>query len=145
MNNLHDIQVWCGFPGVGKTELCKHNESRYADIDSASYPKEGDFPEKYIDAIKSAIGSGCTVFVSSHMEVREALYEHGVPFGIIYPALWCKGEYLKRYEERGSDKTFIELMDKNWVAFLDTMRSETRHECKKVLGEGEFVSEYFEK
>ena len=157
--------VISAFPGCGKSTVCKNAESlglrkghvRYDeregvvidllsgpgvpvfDSDSSIFPKD-NFPENYIAHIKEVLEKfpEVVVMVSSHENVRKALAEENIPFTLVYPELELKGEYLERYEKRGSPENFVNMMDHTWNKFLDSSESDPTPN-HVVLGEGEFL------
>lgn len=113
------------FPGTGKTFFYNNaNGITIADSDSGKYSwihkedgtkeRNPEFPENYIKHIKSLIGKVEYIFVSTHEEVRNALFNNNIPFIIVYPHESLKSEFIRRYKERGSDEAFIKLLDENF-------------------------------
>ncbi|EBY9763980.1 hypothetical protein D5W64_12775 [Salmonella enterica subsp. enterica serovar Saintpaul] len=76
--------------------------------------------------------------VSSHDNVRAALHEENIPFTLVYPERELKGEYLERYEGRGSPEAFINMMEHKWNDFIDSAISDVS-ENRIVLGEGKYL------
>lgn len=135
---MKDKIIICGFPGIGKTHYAE--QSGCYDSDSSKFSKDQDkWPENYINYIKS-IEKGI-VLVSTHYEVREALWLNSIPFAVCYPMHRCKEEYLQRYINRNSPKTFIQLLDDNWDAWIDEMKQEHRAAYHMVLGKGYYLSD----
>jgi hypothetical protein len=93
--------------------------SKVSDSDSSLFSKlsngekNPDFPNNYIQHIKSLINEKDFIFVSSHKEVREALKANNIPFILIYPNKDLLSEYLIRYTERGNENSFIDFIRKN--------------------------------
>ncbi len=143
--------VVSGFPGVGKTFFAQNCEEWQVILDSDSSKfswtspgeRNPDFPQNYIDHIKSNLGDVTFILVSSHKEVREALKENNIKFTLVYPDKSIKDDYLKRYEDRGSEKAFVELLSKNWDAWLTEL--EEQENCEHmVLTEGMFLDDVSE-
>lgn len=112
-------QVICGFPGVGKSTLfTNRGDQKILDSDSSTFDK-ANFPANYIAHIKEKIAEGYTILASTHDVVRQALVDNEIEFGIVYPALNCKAEYLQRYADRGNPQGFIDLMESKWVDFVN--------------------------
>jgi len=134
-----------GFPGTGKSHYVNYGEgSGYMpqgfaiDSDSSKFDKS-NFPCNYIEHIKSNIGKVKIIFVSSHKEVREAMVKNNIPFTLAYPNKSIKIEYIKRYVDRGSSVSFIDLIYKNWDNWLNELQAQKK--CKHlVLNEGEYLS-----
>lgn len=115
-------QIISGFPGIGKTtayNALREKGVKILDSDSSTFDK-AEFPKNYLDHIQARVAEGYTVFVSSHSEVRAGLEARGMNYTVVYPYRCLKDEYLKRYLDRGSVPAFIDLMDKNWDAFVDS-------------------------
>lgn len=135
--------VISAFPGCGKTTAYNHykdnGDLKVWDSDSSEFPKE-DFPNNYIEHIKKGIKEGVDIiFVSSHREVREALWRAGIKYALIYPNIELKNEYLKRYKERGNTPEFISLLDKNWHNWIMDF-SYCPSNPKFELSSGEFIN-----
>jgi hypothetical protein len=130
-------KIISAFPGTGKSYYHKKHPDATLDSDSSHFSwvkdvdgnntkeRNPDFPNNYIEHIKSNIGKYEYIFVSSHKEVRDALLDNCIFFYLCYPPLLQKDIYLRRYKERGSPEGFINLIDTNWenwlkdVAFCD--------------------------
>lgn len=123
-------KIICGFPGVGKSTYVKNNKD-VLDSDSSKFDKS-EFPDNYIKHIKENIDDGYTILASSHDVVRDALIKEGFNFTLVYPNIECKDEYLKRYKERGSPESFINLLDKNWDNWINQCKSLTNKLIKKI-------------
>ena len=140
--------IFSGFPGVGKTSLwtkarageipgltaltlaeVKNAETvaKYqskpviVDSDSSNFPKE-HFPHNYVQHIAFVEENydQAVILVSSHANVRTALSHAELPYTVIVPQIdvESRDEYMKRYEERGSNETFISLIHENWDSFV---------------------------
>lgn len=105
------------FPGIGKSKLYKENKINYSDSDSSKFNKKR-FPQNYIEHIKQIRNEKLLIFVSSHITVREALVEEGLPFIYVIPTLDRKQEFLENYKQRGNTKEFIENVNSNWERWL---------------------------
>ena len=142
LNNGRTLVV-SGFPGIGKSECVRlfRNEEKINDTinlydsDSSEYSwiinengekvRNPEFPKNYmkriidishIDDKKLNI-----VFVSTHKEVLDALIENEIPFLCVYPSKELKDVFMKRYKNRGSDESFINLMDKKFNSFVEDL------------------------
>lgn len=109
--------IIAGFPGMGKSYLFNENKEYYSDSDSSKFDKK-DFPKNYIEHIKKLIGKKQLILVSSHIEVRNALLQAGLPFIYVLPTLDRLEEFCINYKKRGSSKEFIEKVRKNWEQWL---------------------------
>lgn len=133
-------KIISGFPGVGKSHLGKRsdNEIKVLDLESSNFKGENRW-EDY----KNEIGKVDVLFVSSHKETRKILSELGVRFYLVYPDRSLKAEYLRRYAERGSSQEFIDMMDKNFDHFIDSIENEEVRCAKiKLTGENEYLDSF---
>lgn len=131
--NTRGTVLISGFPGVGKT-FCVNNKElqkkyKMVDSDSSCFShtyKNGikksnpNFPDNYIDNIKSYFGEYDIVFISTHQIVRETLKEEKIPYIIVYPenTVNNKLKYITKYQKRGNDQNFIDFINNNWDKFL---------------------------
>lgn len=122
--------IYSGFPGVGKSRFFRFviennlktmtGDCICADSDSSQFSflpngeRNPNFVEDYIAHIKSQIGVREFLFISSHKEIRDALVNNGIKFNLVYPSRQDKDEYIRRYIERGSPDSFINLITENW-------------------------------
>ena len=141
----YETKIISAFPGTGKSYYV--NQAAYEgslsaiDSDSSKFDK-ANFPANYIQHIKEAIGKHSIVFVSSHKEVREALFKEKIEFYLVYPDKSLKHEYLGRYFERGSSIEFMKLISANWDKWIDELK--TQKGCKHVvLKSGQYISSHF--
>lgn len=140
-----------GFPGVGKSFTTKYLKQKgyvISDSDSSLFDKS-DFPKNYINHIKTLIKNDehDIIFVSSHKEVREAIQESDLKSFLLYPSEECKDEYLRRYENRGSSETFIELLSQNfedWVNEIDIEEHSNLTYVKLGCSQDAFLKEVIE-
>lgn len=137
-------KIISGFPGVGKSHLGKRldNEVKVLDLESSDFKGENRW-EDYKSEIKNQIGKVDVLFVSSHKETRKILSELGLNFYLVYPDRSLKDEYLRRYRERGSSQEFIDMMDKNFDLFIDSIENEEVRCAKiKLTGENEYLDSF---
>lgn len=144
----YEPHVISGFPGIGKSYFCKISKKKAIDSDSSKYShlvngdKNPSFPYNYVTHIQDNLfKQDNIILVSSHMEIRKAMRENGIPYILCYPDISCKEEYMERYRKRGNDDKFLSLMDNNWEKFINDMKNDP---CTKriVLKEGEYLSHY---
>lgn len=150
-----ETRIISAFPGLGKSYYFRKNPGESIDSDSSNFSwikdKNGEntktrnpeFPSNYIEHIKENVGKYRFIFVSSHKEVREALKKECINFYLVYPGMTRKEEFLKRYLERGSPESFINLIDDNWDKWIKECALEDRCQ-KEVLVEGN-LSDFLEK
>ena len=143
-HNAADTLVVSAFPGCGKSHLFRNKgDKKILDSDSSTFDKS-QFPENYINHIKSNIGDVDIILVSSHKEVRDALQNQGINFSLVYPSRVIKDEYIQRYIDRGNDGKFVELLKNNWENWMTELEEQTG--CNKVeLKEGEYLSDIITK
>ncbi|GLI90450.1 hypothetical protein [Bacillus subtilis] len=150
INKLNKTTVISGFPGVGKSyftkQLANRGDKIVLDSDSSEFSwlepgvRHPDFPTNYIEHIKANLQTADIIFVSSHKVVRDALRVAGVDYTLVYPHKSLKDEYKRRYEARGSDTKFIQMIDKNWDSFIDEIESELFPRLVKLY-EGETLAD----
>lgn len=124
-------KIVSAFPGVGKSYYHNNHKEVTLDCESSNFSwikdengnntneRNPEFPQNYINYIKENIGKYEIIFVSSHKEVLEALFDNCLYFYLVYPDIYRKDEFLKRYEERGNDNLFIKLLSDNWKKWID--------------------------
>jgi hypothetical protein len=141
--------IIAGFPGVGKSELFrKYGEEKIADSDSSKFSwlepgvRNPDFPNNYIEHIKSLIGVKEIICVSTHDVVRKALKDNNIEYILIYPKKECKQTYLENYKNRGNDDNFIKMMNNNWDKFIDGLDSDDGAKHKLTLNDGIYLNFY---
>lgn len=139
------------FPATGKSFYAQSHPvlNRVADSDSSLYSwivqqdgskvRNPDWPHNYLRHIKDELSTGRTVLVSTHAEIRELLQDE-LPFTLVYPKESCRVEYLVRMARRDSPLPLIELVDKNWYAWIEEMR-EQACEVRIELGPGRYLSD----
>ena len=135
--------VVSAFPGCGKSHLFRNKgEKKILDSDSSTFDKS-QFPQNYIEHIKSNIGEVDIILVSSHKEVRDALVNESIDFTLVYPRKDIKDEYIQRYIDRGNDGKFVELLKQNWDNWTDEL--ENQEGCEKIeLESGQYLSNVIE-
>lgn len=76
-----------------------------------------NFVKDYINHIKENIGRVDIIFVSTHLEIRQALQDNNIEYYTIYPSKNMLNEWVGRMYRRGNDSEFIdkqiEMWDKN--------------------------------
>lgn len=110
-----------GFAGVGKTVA--YNKFKdldnfiILDSDSSTFDKL-NFPDNYIEHIKSNIGIADVILVSAHEDVRQALCDNKIRFYYFVPHISMKEEFINRYKNRENTESFVNLLDKNWESWV---------------------------
>lgn len=135
-----DTIIISAFPGSGKSHLFRNKGDRIIlDSDSSKFDKS-DFPANYLEHIKSNIGKADIILVSSHKEIREALFINNINYQLVYPDLSIKEEYIQRYKDRGSDENFVNLLSENWENWINEL-NEQKGCSKIVLKENQYLSD----
>jgi hypothetical protein len=135
--------VISAFPGCGKSHLFRNKgDMKILDSDSSTFDKS-QFPQNYIEHIKSNIGDADIILVSSHKEVRDALVDKGINFTLVYPNMDIKDEYIQRYIDRGNDGKFVDLLKQNWENWIEELEHQSG--CEKIkLDRGQYLSDVIE-
>jgi hypothetical protein len=97
-----------------------------------------EWPLNYISHLRS---TGGIVLVSTHAEVREALFLHQIGYVLCYPHRRCKEEYIDRYRRRGSAEGFCALVEKMWDEWLSGLENDMRAIRHVVLGQGQYLGD----
>ena len=102
--------------------------------------RDPQFLDKYMKHIKDNIDDADVIFVSSHDNVRQALNDANIDHCLVYPDDSMRDEMIDRYEKRGNDTGFIEMMKANWNKFIDGMKQDP---CpnKVVLKPGQYLDD----
>jgi broad-specificity NMP kinase len=115
-----------GFPGTGKSYITKHSDKfKCHDSDSSEfhfiegldgYTVNPAWPHNYINHINDLVQTEeyDFIFISSHLEIRQALTKRDIPYILVMPKPIAKQAFIKRYEQRGSSKQFIDKINDNW-------------------------------
>lgn len=118
-------KIVSGFPGIGKSTIFKNfPHIKCVDSDSSQFSwsspgiRHSDFPNNYIDHIKSLIGKVDFIFVSTHQVVRKALQDNNLLYWLVYPNVELKEQYIKNYIGRGNDDKFVSMMKNNFEKFI---------------------------
>lgn len=119
-----------GFPGVGKSSLCKNYPNLFFDMVSTPYSKlndgsnNPDFPFNYKEAIKRQLMDPTYkyIFISSHKNIRDMLKEDNILYTAIFPEKSLKEYYREIYLKRKD--IFIDMIMQNWESFLDELNTE---------------------
>ena len=141
-------KIISAFPGTGKSYYHKNHPETTLDSDSSFFSwmidewgdkllgldgkpmRNPQFPQNYIEHIKSNIGKYEYIFVSSHKEMREALVDNCLLFHLIYPDFDDMDVYIERYKQRGSPERFIDLVRNNWEEWIYEL--EDQEDCINI-------------
>lgn len=132
--------VVSAFPCCGKTYAFENYQDKYSMLDSDSskfswkYERNSlkgidkvrnpEFPSNYIEHIKENIGKVDIIFVSSHLQVREAMEEAGISYCTVYPKKEMLNEWVGRMYRRGNDESFIKFQIEHWDEFMHNIQFE---------------------
>lgn len=149
--------VVSAFPCCGKTYAFENYQDKYSMLDSDSsefswsYQKGEDknnwtvrkrnseFPNNYIKHIKENIGKVDIIFVSSHLQVREAMEEAGIHYCTVYPKKEMLNEWVGRMYRRGNDYEFIKFQIEHWDEFMHNIIFEPHGFGICRLGNNEYL------
>ena len=129
------------FAASGKTKLKKENNLSVIDLESSDYQwkfldnnlsveerkgtenkiKNKNFIEDYVSAIIEANKEYEFVLIASQPEVLDELSNRNIDYKMVSPIKEMKNTFIKRYKNRGNNQSFIDLMDKNFDIFIDSM------------------------
>lgn len=149
--------VVSAFPCCGKTYAFEHFQNKYSILDSDSSDfswsyKDGEdknhytertrnpeFPSNYIKHIEENIGKVDIIFVSSHLEVREAMEERGIRYCTVYPNPDMLNEWVGRMYRRGNDDDFIKFQIDHWDEFVKNIDYEPHGFIIWRLGSNQYL------
>lgn len=98
-----------------------------------------EFPENYIEYIKNNIGKVDIIFVSSHLQVRQALEDANIRYCTVYPKENMLNEWVGRMYCRGDNKSFIKFQMDNWDEFMHNIIFEPHGFGICRLGNNEYL------
>lgn len=140
-----------GFPGTGKSTFCENTDMDVSDSDSSLFSwqditnriRHPEWPDNYIEHIKSLIGTCDVIFVSTHKEVRRALAVDPALERRCYtviPSYESLPVYVENYTGRGNSLDFVQFMADNWEALRDDT---FRHGVGRriILKPGEYIGD----
>ena len=157
VNKLKVTRVISAFPACGKTHYCENNNTEdfvILDSDSSEFSwvkdedgnntdvRNPDFPDNYLEHIKSKLGSADIIFVSSHSAVLDALDEANIIYSIVTPYADMKEVWIERFKERGNDEKFIEFLSNNFEEFVNSFAE--RNANIYYLGKYGYIEDYIE-
>ncbi len=147
--------IYAAFPGTGKTFATKNNTD-LVDAESSNFQwldatggtnesakgnlkqKNPEWPQNYIDFIITQSKTH-DVLTACHPIVLDALDEANVPYATVAPSPDEKDEYLQRYENRGNNELFLDLMNKNFEKFIEDMHSH-QNAMHIILKKGQYIT-----
>lgn len=152
--DLPAAQLWCIFPGMGKTFVQRTGNSffspyYYIELPTDNFVKERS-PDDYVQSVQDLsnvfcrrqTGMSAILMLTSHKSVRETLGRDGLPFALFYPDISLKEEYIERYRQRGSTPAFIEHVSNNWDNWVRACEKDPYAQTKVRMGSGEYLYDY---
>lgn len=131
--------VVASFTGTGKSFFTKKYPGMISDPDASAFDKQY-FPSNYLAAIRNNIVNDKCSFVSCHDVVRDALVKNGISFILVFPAQECKEEYLSRFNKRGDELKYIDLVESNWDRWIAECKAQEG--CTQIeLKPGQFLED----
>lgn len=132
--------IYSVFPGLGKSYTARVTMAGKAiDAESSKFQwldydhhneeknkgklknKNPEWPENYIEFIKEQNTKDQIVLISAQPEILNKLGQQGIPFKTITPDVSTKNQIMERYEIRGNNKHFINMMSSNFEKFITSM------------------------
>ncbi len=136
--------IYSVFPGLGKSytarvtmagKVIDAESSKFQWLDYQSHNEEKnkgklknknpEWPENYINFITSQNTENKIVLISAQPEILNALGKQSIPFKTITPDVSSKDRIMARYETRGNNKEFINMMSSNFEKFITSMDTNT--------------------
>lgn len=147
--------VISGFPGVGKSYAASNNvKYKILDLESSEYSwiksrkpdgsknRNPKFPGNYIEAIIKNLDKYDAILVSSHLYVREAMYDANIKYNLAIPYSTLREHYIHRFINRESDVKLIKAVMNNWYDWLDDIISREFNRCRiHYLDYNEYLSD----
>lgn len=143
--------VVAAFTGTGKSHFTKKYPDGISDPDASAFDKQY-FPSNYLAYIRNNIVNDKCTFAGCHDMVRDALTKNNIDYILVFPSLECKAEYLARFNKRGDELKYIDLIESNWDRWIAECKAQegcTQIELKPgqfledVIGYNEADKEFF--
>ena len=102
-----------------------------------------EWPQNYVEAIKSALTTGKTLLIPSDVNVLALLRQEKIPYTLCYPQRDAKEIYRQRFIDRGNTEDFLSIFIDGWdfyIGKLETVEAERRI----VLEPHQFLSDVFD-
>lgn len=150
-----------GFAGIGKTTIVDKYQGRIIDLESSDFKwiyeddatamlkeeRKGvanrklnpEWPKNYMKAILEATEKFEFILIAQGKDIRNLLEENEIEYFITFPALECKQEYLERYQARGNQPDFVELIKVNFEKWVQELM-----ECpqrKLIMKPGQYLED----
>lgn len=89
--------------------------------------------------VKESIAPNTIILISTHEEIRSALFEEGIHFALVYPLYDLKEEWMQRLRLRKSPQGLIKIVQDDWSSMLGECRDQKG--CTHfTLEEGQYLS-----
>ncbi len=132
---MKNTKVVSAFPACGKSYFFNNRKDLAClDSDSSEFSwvidengnkvRNPEFPANYIKHIKENLGKADFIFVSSHLQVRQALNDNNIEYVTVYPETSAKSAWLQRMKDRGNDENFIKFQDEHFDEFTRSVDDE---------------------
>ena len=112
----------------------KYNRGEVVNHDSGEYA---------INILKETIDNGKIAMISYQPEVLDYVINSNLDYCLVYADISLREEYIKRMENRGNKKEFIDAMtnEKAWEDFYNTDEKDNKPKYKIKLQKGQYLSD----
>ena len=144
--------VISSFPGCGKTQCMEKYKDKFKmlntnvhlfryliNVKANETGENPDFPNNYINYIKSNMGNFDFIFVSTDKVVRDELTENNIPIVCIFPSIRLKKDWMERFEKRNENFIFIQIMNNHWIQFIADIESKEYWRKIKFLSDDSYI------
>lgn len=152
------MMIIAGFPCIGKTTIAK-KYSNVVDLSSTPFhyvvseseiteklkgntkmlSKNPLWPQNYIDAIKKTNATGKIVLILGRDYILEELNRLKIGYMVAVPEDGLKQEYLRRADNRGNTKEFVQLFGEKYNEWRNMMIGQPGE--KIYLKSGEYIED----
>lgn len=154
---MKNTKIISAFPACGKTYLFNkyknYSSIKFMDSDSSEfhwvYDKDNkktlnpNWPINYIEHIKENIGKADIIFVSSHDEIRDLLFDNNIEYTLVVPydRITCMYEWVGRMYCRNNKPEFINNIINNWNKWLCDISNKINYNDIIYLTESEYLDD----
>jgi hypothetical protein len=100
----------------------------------------GNWPQNYVEAIKSVMDTGKALLIPSDIRVLKLLRQDGIAYTLCYPQRDAKDIYRQRFIERGNTEDFLAIFIDGWDLFMECLEA-IGAERRIVLKPHQFLSD----
>lgn len=126
------IKAICGYPGIGKTYLERHDH-RFVDgwfsehyySDKIKGTVSDSFPNNYLQICRRVKDEGNIILSAMHPKARECFEMLDMPYLVIYPNFLEKERYFNIYDTRPDVREWIGLNKAVWDSKIDCLNKLT--------------------